>query len=193
MGTGGLRSERTAREPGAPPRSAPLPDPVVAESPKPRQGLAILDSARGLLAGDDVVNVADGEPLDLDMPAPRLLERLDAVGSEDEVQVEGAVLQLNEVLAALDLRRLLVRQLEADFSERENQGPAVRLALLDEQVRVLRRVGETQQDGTGLAQEQVVDVVAGGGNGGFFRLGGRKTGGRKPPPAGGSPLPPPPE
>ena len=60
--------------------------------------------------------MADRETLDLDVAAPGTFERLDPVRGEDEIDVEGAVLQLNEVLAALDLGRLRLGQCEAEFA-----------------------------------------------------------------------------
>lgn len=45
-------------------------------------------SIRGALA-PDIIRMADRKALDVDAPPPSVLEVLDAVGSEDEVKVEG--------------------------------------------------------------------------------------------------------
>ena len=59
-----------------------------------------------------------GNPSDLDVALPRVLETLDAIRREDQVQIERTVLELHEVLAAPDLGRLLVGQLEAELAQR---------------------------------------------------------------------------
>ena len=75
----------------------------------------------GFLAGDDVVGVAHGKSIHLNPPPPRVLESLDAVRCEDEVDVKRTVLQLDEVLSALQLPRLLFGQCKPEFAQRENQ------------------------------------------------------------------------
>src|SRR5882724_3431864 len=140
--------------------SALLSQPVVAKGAEPRQRLPVSDAVGGRLARDDVVEVADREPLDLDMPTPRLLERLDPVRRKHEIEVERATLQLNEVLAALDLRRLRVAQREAELAQRRDHSATVRRCLLDEQVGVLSRIGKAEEDGARLAEEEVAYAVA---------------------------------
>src|SRR5262249_40094753 len=112
------------------------------------------------LAGDDVVEVADGEPFHLDAPLPGVGEALDAVRREDEVEIERPVLELHEVLAALDLRGLLVGQFEAELAQGGDDRTAVLRALLHEEIRVLRGVGEAEEDGAGLADEEIPDALA---------------------------------
>src|SRR5262245_59434528 len=111
--------------------------PILAERPQPRQGLAVFRAAARFLAGDDVVELADGEALDLYAPPPGVGEALDAVRREDEVEVERPVLELHEILAALDLSRLLVVEGETELAQGGDDGPAVVRALLDEEVGVL--------------------------------------------------------
>ena len=65
------RSQATTLFPG----SEPIP-----KGSKPRQRLAVPDAVRGFLARDDVVDVADGEPFDVDAPRPSLGEALDTIG-----------------------------------------------------------------------------------------------------------------
>ena len=69
------------------PGSEPIP-----QGSKPRQRLAVPDAVRGLLARDDVVDVADGEPFDVDAPRPSLGEALDTIGRVDDVHVKRPVL-----------------------------------------------------------------------------------------------------
>src|SRR5207244_438503 len=78
-------------------RSATAPQPEFAESAQPGQRLAIPQPVRRDLARDDVVEVAHGETFDVDVAPPGVLEALDAVRGEDQVEVEGAVLELDEV------------------------------------------------------------------------------------------------
>ena len=99
---GGLGSPAAAASPLA------SPQPVVAEGAEPGQRFTVLDAVRGFLAANDVVRMAHRRPLDLDVPGPRFLERLDTV--EHEVEVERPVLELDEVLAAPYLLGLGLRQ-----------------------------------------------------------------------------------
>ena len=69
------------------PGSEPIP-----KGSKPRQRLAVPDAVRGFLARDDVVDVADGEPFDVDAPRPSLGEALDTIGRVDDVHVKRPVL-----------------------------------------------------------------------------------------------------
>jgi len=52
-----------------------------------------------MLAGNDVIDAAHGKPFHLGAALPGCLERLDAIRCEDQIQVKGAVLELNEILA----------------------------------------------------------------------------------------------
>ena len=86
--------------------------------------------------------------------------KLDTVGREDEVEVEGAVLELDEVLAAANLCGLIRCQREAQRDEGLDQGLAIGGTTLDEDVGVLSRVGEPEENGARLAEEQIADTVA---------------------------------
>ena len=63
-----------------------------------------------------VVGVASRKPFDFHSATPRLGEGLDSVGGEHEIDVEGAVSELDEVLAPADLVRLRLGQLEAQLA-----------------------------------------------------------------------------
>ena len=114
----------------------------------------------GLLARDDVVDRAYREPFDVAAPIPSVLEALDAVGGEDHVNVERAVLQLDEVLPASDLGRLPGCEPKAQLLECLDQSGPVGRGLLDEQVGVLCGVRESVDDRGRLPDEQVLDVAA---------------------------------
>ena len=78
------------------------PCPEILES---RQGIPVPRAACSALALDDVVERAHGKLFDSDAAAPGVVKVLDAVGREYEIDVEGAVSQLHEVLPAGDLVR----------------------------------------------------------------------------------------
>ena len=80
--------------------------PVLAEGQQARERIPIPLTVAGRLAGNDVVQMADGETLDLDAPLPGVFEALDPIRREDQVQIERPVFELDKVLAALDLGRL---------------------------------------------------------------------------------------
>jgi len=105
------------------------------------------------------VRMANREPLHLHSPLPGVFEAFDAVGREDEVEVERAVLELYEVLAPDDLLPLGRREVEPQLEEGGDQRRAVGRIPGDEDVRILCRVGEAEQDGARLAEEQVAHAV----------------------------------
>src|ERR1041385_2507634 len=70
----------------------PVPQPVLAKRTHPRERFAVLLSIRGGLAGNDVVEVANGKSFDFHPPAPRVGEPFDPVRSEDQVQIKRTVL-----------------------------------------------------------------------------------------------------
>src|SRR4051812_2218097 len=105
--------------------------------------------------------MTDGEAFDFDAPPPGVRETLDAVRREDQVEVERPVLELYEILAAFDLCRLLVVEGETQLAQRGHDGPAVVGTLLHEEVGVLSGVGEAEQNGAGLADEEIARAMAG--------------------------------
>ena len=100
-----------------------------------------------------------GAPVDLRSPTPRVLEPFDAVWREDEVNVERAVLQLDEVFAAPDLGGLLGCQFKAQLLQGMDRGGPIAWRLLHVEVGVLCGVGKAVEDRSRLAQEQVGDAV----------------------------------
>jgi hypothetical protein len=137
-------------------RSLLLRLPVVTERDQPRERFQVLPSPRRLLAGDDVVEMADREPGDLDPPLPGILERLDAVRRENQIKVERTILELHEVFTAQNLRRLLVGKPETKFPQRGHDGRAVVRRAIHKHDGILHRIGKPQQDRTGLPDEQIL-------------------------------------
>ena len=64
------------------------------------------------------------------------------------------------VLAADNLRSLVVGQREPEFAERTHHGPAVGGVLLDEPIGILSRVGQTVKYSARLAYAEVSDATA---------------------------------
>src|SRR5438045_3815583 len=106
-------------------RSRMTPFPVVAKRPQAGKALTVLLSVGCDLARDDVVDVAHRKPFDVDVPGPRVLETLDSVRREDQVEIVGAILELNEVLPANDLIFLFGCDVKCEFAERVHGRPSV--------------------------------------------------------------------
>ena len=104
--------------------------------------------------------MADRKPLDVHAAAPRVIEALDSVGREYQVEIERPVLELDKILPALDLGRLLVGEPEADFTKRGGQCAAILPRALDKEIRVLGRVGEAEENRAGFSDEQIAHAVA---------------------------------
>jgi hypothetical protein len=128
---------------------------VLAEGLKPGQRLPVFGATCGGLARDDIVDVADRKALDLDVATPGIGEGLAAIRGEDEIEIEGAALELDEVLATRDLRRLWLGQLEAQLAQRLDGQLLIRLRFIEEQVCILGRVRESQQDRRRFADEEI--------------------------------------
>src|SRR5438034_7970558 len=84
---------------------ASLPQPILAKGSQPRQRLAVLLPVRGGFARDDVIDVANRETLNVHPSVPCIGEAFDAVRRENQVQVEGTILELDEIFAAGHLLR----------------------------------------------------------------------------------------
>src|SRR5207249_1236786 len=69
-------------------------------------------------------------------------------------------LELDKILPALDLGRLLVGEPEADFTKRGGQCAAILPRALDKEIRVLGRVGEAEENRAGFSDEQIAHAVA---------------------------------
>jgi len=91
--------------------------------------------------------VANRKAIDVDATVPGLAEGLDAVGREHEIEVERPVLQLNEILAALEIGDLGRREGKAELGEGGGDCFTVGWRLLDEQIRILGRVGKALATG----------------------------------------------
>ena len=108
---------------GACAHAAIFPHPILAEGAQSRQRFAVSGTICRNLAGDDVVRVANVETFHLDVPPPRILETLDAVRREYQVEIERAILELDKILAPLDLGDLLAGQREANLAKRRHDRP----------------------------------------------------------------------
>ena len=73
----------------------------------------------------------------LDAPLPRMFESFDAIGREDQVQIEGAVSELNEILALPNLLLFPLGEPEIQFQKGANQFAAVRGLLLHIKIDIL--------------------------------------------------------
>lgn len=100
----------------------PVSKPVVSKRAQAGKHLPVARAVRSRLAGDDVVRMAHGKALHVNVAPPRLREALDPVGREHQIEVERTVLELHEVLATLDLRCLRLRQIEAELPQRSYGG-----------------------------------------------------------------------
>src|SRR5438105_11874218 len=105
--------------------------------------------------------MAHGKPFDVDLSVPSVFKSLNAVGSENQIQVERPILELDEVLAPNDLSRLLLGQCETKLSQCVDERRAVLRITLNEDVGVLSRVWKTQQYRAGLPDEKIPHLVTG--------------------------------
>src|ERR1017187_1151413 len=78
---------------------------------------------------------------------------------KDQVQIERAVSELNEILAPTDLLLFFFGEPEAKLHQSANQLPAVGGLLLHIKTDILSSVRKPQQYGPGLAEEQVPYAV----------------------------------
>ncbi|MBM3853049.1 MAG: hypothetical protein FJ399_07820 [Verrucomicrobia bacterium] len=154
----GAKAERPSAFPTSlQPHACPwllLPAPVFTKCFQPRKRLPVFDSVRRSLAVDDVVRMTDRETLHLDAARPSIGKRLDSIWREDQIQIEGAILQLHEILATNDLRLLRGGEFEAKLAQSRHQSGAVLGRFFDEEIGVLSRVGITKQDRPRLADEE---------------------------------------
>lgn len=102
----------------------------------------VLDSVRCFLAGDDVIRMTHGKTFDLDAAGPCALESFDAVGSEHQIEVKRTVLELHEILSALNLRGMLRGQIESEVTQRLNDRSTVLRRFLNEKVGILSGIGK---------------------------------------------------
>ncbi len=121
----------------------PLP-PIIAECLHPRQSFAIFGPTRRYFAGNNVVRVAHWKTIDLHMPPPRRLKRVDAIGREDKVQVKRAVLDLHKSFPALHVRGLVIGQGKTKLAQCLHQSRPVLRRFQHKNIRILRGVRVSQ-------------------------------------------------
>jgi putative ABC transport system ATP-binding protein len=155
--------ERRASEPA-------VARPVIAKTPEAGEGFTVFGPVCRHLARNDVVRMANRETVHDDAPLPGIFEALDSVRRKHQVQIEGAVLQLNEVFAAFDFSGLAVVELETQFAQRVCQGASVVRSAVGEDVGVLRRVRIAKNDRSRFADEEITDTVTREGVADFLRL-----------------------
>ena len=68
-------------------------------------------------AGNDIIDVAYGKTFDFYAPFPGISETFDAVGSEYQIQIEWAILELNEILPAPYFICFSIGQLETQVAQ----------------------------------------------------------------------------
>ena len=77
---------------------------------------SIFHAPTGFLAGDDVAEVGDGENVFLNSAAFGFGEAFDSIRGEDQIEIEGPVFELDEVLAPDDFGLGVVVENEASSS-----------------------------------------------------------------------------
>jgi hypothetical protein len=135
--------------------------PVVAEGAQPGEGFPVFGPVGRFLAGDDVIGMADRETFHFHMALPGIRELFEAVGRKNQIQVEGAVLELDEVLSPQDFRGFPVGEIKAKLPQRGDDSGSIGGGFLDVEVGVLSGIRVSQQDRAGFAEEQVTDPVPG--------------------------------
>ena len=86
---------------------------------------------RRTLARNNVVEMADGKTFDINSARPCVFKPLDAIRRKDQVKVEGAVLELNKILASPDLFILGFIQFETKLMECGYERVAILTLLVD--------------------------------------------------------------
>ena len=134
---------------------------VACEVAQSRQRLAVFAASRRPFALDYVFDRADPVSVDLLRSLASILVVLDSIRGVHDVYVERTRSDLDEIFSSFDLLDLLGVERETELAERAHQPPPVRRRAFDEEVGILRRVGEPLHDGRHLPDQQVLDVVAG--------------------------------
>src|SRR5438445_3794037 len=97
---------------------------------------------------------------DVNSTAPGIGEPFDAVGCEDQVEIEWSIFQLNEIFPAQHVAFLVIVQSESEVSQGGNERCGIVRILFDKQIGILRGIGKTEKDRAGLADEEVPHSVA---------------------------------
>lgn len=92
------------------------------EVAQPRQRLAVLHAVGPAFAVDHVADRADAEPADVACASAGVFVPLDAVGREDELEVERAFPQLDAVAAMADVGGFGVAELEVQLAQGPGSG-----------------------------------------------------------------------
>jgi hypothetical protein len=116
---------------------ASFPQQIFSEGTEPRKGLAVLLSIGGSFACNDIVDVTDGKAFDIDVPSPRIFKTFDAIGCEDQIEVERAVFELHEILAAPNFCRLFISQRKPQLPQSLDYGSTVCRGFFDKEIGIL--------------------------------------------------------
>ena len=94
--------------------------PIVSEAAEAVEGFPIFGAVCRDLAGNNIVGMAHRESLDDDASLPGIRKSLNSVGSEDQVEIEGTIFQLDKVFAPFNLRRLGFRERKSKFTQADH-------------------------------------------------------------------------
>ena len=97
---------------------------------------------------------------DVDAAGPGVAEPIDPVRGKDQIQVEGAILELNEVLSPFDFRGLLRGQAKSQIPKSGHERAAVRDRFLHVQICILRGIRKAEENRARLSDEQIPAPVA---------------------------------
>jgi len=139
--------------------SASFSGPVDTERFQPSDGFPIFSPIRGALAGDDIVQMANGETFYFDAPAPGILEIVDAIRRKDKIKIEGAVLQLNEILSPKHLLLFGRRKRESQLAQGHSEPGTVFQSLIDIEIRILGGVRVAEKDRARFAEKKIPHFV----------------------------------
>ncbi len=90
--------------------------------------------------------MANGKVFDIDMTIPGIFKPFDPIRRENEIKIERAMAKLHKDFAAFNLTRLIIAQIESQFSQRGDQSASVVHAAVDKQVGILRSIRKPEQD-----------------------------------------------
>src|SRR5712691_3155858 len=99
--------------------------------------------------------MADRNAMNLQMPLPGDFKAVDSVRSKDQINVERAGLELDEVFATFDFGSDLVRQFESKILQRLHQRLSVGRRFFRKDVHILSGVRKSQHKRSGLSQQQI--------------------------------------
>ena len=103
--------------------------------------------------------MADGKAFYLDATVPGILKSFDPIRRKYEIKVKGSIFELHEVFASFNFARLYICEVESQFSQSSDERAPIFQAAIDEQVCILGRIWEPEQDRAGFADKQIADVM----------------------------------